>query len=332
LAQATLAQEAQYLGCEASMSSPASSTCPGATAGALDGAVSVELRPGRRVHLLHHFAPGGSPAARVLLCHGSMASMSQYRAIIERLMCRKDLDILAYDWLGCGASSKPRDWEAYSTPNLLSDLEAAYRLLLGQDSPSCTAPAVLVGHSFGTSLVMQLAADLAAASPAKAAGALPPPTALCLMSPSDGASAAGKTGLFYLPETCLRLLQPVLTASFTRMAFHPETSDDVKAEGNTISAANEMHVCKAFYRQMSWCQPQVTAMAGPALILHGEEDGVVEVDEGRRVADGFEGQVAFRTLARASHQLMMEQPAETGALLEALIDNVAAGRDALSGL
>lgn len=306
---------------------------PGARVGdpttAFAAAAPVELRPGRRVHLLHRRAPAG-PVARVLLCHGSMASMAQYRAVIEGLLRRHDLDVLAYDWLGCGASSKPREWEAYSTPNMLADLEAAYQMLLGPEGASTSAPSVLVGHSFGASLAVQLAADLASTA-AGAAGALPPPAALCLMAPGDGASAAGKTGIFYLPEVCLSLLQPVMTASFTRMAFHPETNDDVIEEGRAISAANEMHVCKAFYRQMAWCPPTVAAAAAPALVLHGEHDGVVPAEEGRRVADSFQGNAVFRTLARASHQLMMERPMETCDLLETLINNVTAGHGALKG-
>jgi len=300
----------------------------------------VELRPGRWVRLFHHRAPGaGPPAARVLLCHGSMASMAQYRSIVEGLLPRRDLDVLAYDWLGCGASSKPADWDAYSTPNLLADLEAAYCRLVGpedsvKEGPSLGVPTVFVGHSFGTSLVTQFAAELAskASGAAAAAGALPPPAALCLMSPSDGASAKGKTGIFHLPEFCLNWLQPTMTAAFTKMAYHPETDPEVVAEGRAISASNKMYVCKAFYRQMTWCPPESAALAGPALVIHGEEDGVVPAEEGRRVADSFGDQAVFRTVPKASHQLMMERPAETLALLEALIDNVAAGREALSGL
>merc|ERR1740117_677952 len=93
----------------------------------------------------------------MLFCHGSMASMIQYRANIEYSMSRGDLDVLAYDWLGCGGSEKPRDWDAYSTPNLLEDLEAAYCRLI-KDLPKGT-PAIVVGHSFGTSLVTQFAAE-----------------------------------------------------------------------------------------------------------------------------------------------------------------------------
>lgn len=307
-------------------------------------ATVVELRTGRWINVLHHRV--ATPSVRILLCHGSMASMVQYRAMIEFAVGRKNVDILAYDWLGCGSSAKPRNWDAYSTANLLDDLEAAYRRLLLPDSagaidagaaaevaPLRQPPAVIVGHSFGTSLVTQLVADLTATAGSEPR-ALPPltsPAALCLLAAGDGASTKGNLGVFYLPEFVLRLLQPTMTAAFAQMSLHPEASEAVKAEACAISAANDMHVCKAFYRQMSWRRAEVAAIVGPALVAHGDADRVLPQDEGRRAAGQLKRAV-FHTVAQASHQLMMEQAEATNALLGLLLDNLIAGRDALDGL
>eukprot|EP00421_Protoceratium_reticulatum_P038281 CAMPEP_0168468016 /NCGR_PEP_ID=MMETSP0228-20121227/57486_1 /TAXON_ID=133427 /ORGANISM="Protoceratium reticulatum, Strain CCCM 535 (=CCMP 1889)" /LENGTH=152 /DNA_ID=CAMNT_0008483755 /DNA_START=97 /DNA_END=551 /DNA_ORIENTATION=- len=150
-----------------------------------------------------------------------MASMLQYRAMVEHAIGRQDLDVLAYDWLGCGASARPRDGAAYATPALLADLEAAYRRLLGPEGDSSQVPTVFVGHSFGTSLVTQLSADLHNAAAASAPG-LRPPAALFLLAASDGAGTRGKTAIFHLPEFALDRLQPALTAGFVKMALHPD--------------------------------------------------------------------------------------------------------------
>merc|ERR1712039_942521 len=92
-----------------------------------------------------------------------------------------------------------------------------------------------------------------------------------------------------------------------------------------------MHVCKAFYRQMSWHTPEVARSVGPALVIHGDSDNVLPSDEGQRVAGSLKRAV-FHTVANASHQMMQEQPEATNALLGQLIDNVIVGRDVLSSL
>jgi len=293
----------------------------------------IELRPGRRVRLLQHKASDAK--ASLLFCHGSMASMLQYRANIEYAMSRGDVNILAYDWLGCGGSEKPRDWDAYSTPNLLLDLEAAYCRLI-KDAPLGT-PCIVISHSFGTSLATQFDAETRSAIAADifesslGSALLPPPTALCLMAPSDGECFGSEMSVFMLPEFALRGLQPSMTASFAKAALHPDASEAVRKETLSISEANEMHVCKAFYRQWSWRDPVTAKCAGPALCIHGDSDGLIPVENARKAASQL-GQSAFHVIASASHQVMSEQPEATNALLGTLIENVTSGRDALHGL
>jgi pimeloyl-ACP methyl ester carboxylesterase len=300
-----------------------------------DGAEVVELRPGRYIRVLHLKAEG-TATARLLFCHGSMASMVQYRSCIEYVRNRGDCDILAYDWLGCGGSEKPRDWESYSTPELLLDLEAAYCYLL---KGGCRAtPTILVGHSFGASLVTQLDAEVRSAlandifecSDGNDSALLPAPAALCCISTSDGEGLGGQLAVFYLPEFGLKMLQPSMTSAFAKMALHPTTDERVQREALATSEANEMHVCKAFYRQIQWREPETAKCAGPALCLHGDSDGVIPMEQGRRAASQFD-QAAFHVIHKASHQVMEEQPEATVALLGRLVDNVIAGGDVLEG-
>lgn len=297
----------------------------------------LELRPGRRLNVWQHKAHSDAKA-NLLFCHGSMASMVQYRQNIEYAISRGDLNILAYDWLGCGGSEKPEDWDAYSTPELLLDLEAAYCRLI-KDAPNST-PTVVVGHSYGTSLVTQfdaearsaVAADIFESTPgSNDSSLLPPPAALCLLSTSDGTCFGNDMAVFMLPEFVLCALQPKMTAAFAKAALHPATSEEIRREAIAVSEKNEMRVCKAFYRQCSWRDPEAAQCAGPALCVHGDADGLIPL-ENARAAAAQHAQAAFHVVGPASHQVMSEQPEATNALLGTLLDNVISGQDALQGL
>eukprot|EP00427_Karlodinium_veneficum_P004857 CAMPEP_0169161516 /NCGR_PEP_ID=MMETSP1015-20121227/57089_1 /TAXON_ID=342587 /ORGANISM="Karlodinium micrum, Strain CCMP2283" /LENGTH=248 /DNA_ID=CAMNT_0009233383 /DNA_START=69 /DNA_END=812 /DNA_ORIENTATION=- len=194
---------------------------------------------------------------------------------------------------------------------------------------SRSTPSILVGHSFGASLVTQLDAETRSAlandifecSDSNDSALLPAPSALCLMSTGDGEGLGGGLAVFYLPEFGLRMLQPTMTSAFAKSALHPGTKETVQRESLAVSEANEMHVCKAFYRQIQWRDPAAAKGAGPALCIHGDSDGVIPLEQGRRVASQFD-QAAFHVVERASHQVMEEQPEATVDLLGRLIDNV----------
>ena len=66
----------------------------------------VEVRPGR-VLAVHH-VPGRSVHRRqgdvAIFVHGSCASLVQWRAQIEH-MAAAGLEVVAYDFLGCGRSA-----------------------------------------------------------------------------------------------------------------------------------------------------------------------------------------------------------------------------------
>ncbi|KAG8468096.1 hypothetical protein KFE25_007148 [Diacronema lutheri] len=245
--------------------------------------------------------------------------MGQFDAQVDALAQRQDTSLLAWDWLGCGASEKPREWSAYSPPELLADVEAALALLCADGGD---APVLIVAHSYGCSLVVELLRARPALQPA----------ALVLMSTSDGREVLAQLGIFALPVLALRALQPALTVAFCRGAFHPRTDAAIVARGRAVSAANDMWVCRALYRQMRWATPNAaSAVRCPVLAVHGDDDQVISAASGRAWLARFGGASAFVGVETASHMCMMEQPAAVSALLRRLADNLVARRAPLAG-
>ncbi|KAJ1467225.1 Alpha/Beta hydrolase protein [Baffinella frigidus] len=119
-------------------------------------ATTVELREGRRVSLLQLPGREADSPTVVLFCHGSCASMSQYFPAISAINAA-GYGCIAYDWLGCGNSDKPEAWGAYAFKELERDLEAVWDLAR-KATPH--AGVFVVGHSYGTHLVMRLALTL----------------------------------------------------------------------------------------------------------------------------------------------------------------------------
>lgn len=278
-----------------------------------------ELRLGRKVWLAH--TRKADPALRVLLVHGSAASMAQYSAQVARLVARGDASVLAWDWLGCGRSEKPREWSAYSPHELRADVEAALALLCADGKKR--ARTLIVAHSYGCSLV----AELLAAKPELQ------PSGLVVLSTSDGSALMSQLGIFWLPVMLLTALQPTLTSGFVAAAFHPDADEAVVESGRAVSAANDMFMCKAFYRQMRWATPDMAAaVLCPVLAVHGLNDQIIPVLRGREWLARFAGPRAFVEVPGASHMVMMERAEVINGILDQVADNVVAGRPALRGL
>lgn len=275
-------------------------------------ACEVEVRPGRRCHVLHIPPPADSASPKMLFfCHGSMATMQQYEhQIVE--FSQLGYGIVAWDWLGCGASDKPDSWEAYSCAELFEDVKAVYKKY-------CIAlPTVAVGHSMGTSMVVRLA------------DALPTNTlaGLVLLS-GTSVFETNAAAIFRLPVFVLDVLHPVLSGGFRTRALHPNTlasseRHHVRMLGRLDAAngQNPMRVCKAYYRQLEWAAPEQFAnVTTPTLVIHGDADKLLPPACGRGLAEAVGGPdsgslVEYHEVALASHQVMMEQPDEVNALLK----------------
>ena len=99
----------------------------------------------------------------------------------------------------------------------------------------------VVGHSFGTSLAMELAAAR-------------PKVVTRLVLVGSAAAVTAPVGLFSLPVCLLRCLQSFLVKGFIGKAFHPSTllgrteyHRSMVAWAQASSQGDPMHMCKAFY-------------------------------------------------------------------------------------
>ena len=215
----------------------------------------VEIRPGRSiaVHIRCRGLSGSpnqpppeNPPPRLFFVHGSCASMLQYRALIDHLSGAGH-EVIAYDFLGCGRSSKPLSWSAYDFAELRSDLIAVIdRYSGGAGDDSTRTKNVLVCHSAGCSLGIGVAARGAGAAYVDG---------MVLMGGPAGPYRAHP--VFYLPVPILDRLQPTLSAGFESLALHPRTFEgsteerkEALALAKDTNGSNPMSMCKAYYRQM----------------------------------------------------------------------------------
>mmetsp|Transcript_3450 Transcript_3450/g.4805 ORF Transcript_3450/g.4805 Transcript_3450/m.4805 type:complete len:307 (+) Transcript_3450:99-1019(+) len=205
----------------------------------------------------------------IIFVHGSCASSNQYNSMLECLAANvagdlrdvneEDVDhtgpqltCYLFDSLGCGESDhSPHDWYAYSTDELDSDLEAITRLVLGQESCKPDTPLFLVGHSFGVSQVIRLVNKLNAEKFTDRIKGV-----VLISGAINGGPLGNMDGghwIFrYLPLSVLRRIQPILSQSFFKAAVHPSNQQRLQKSANDLSNANDMAMCRAFYRQQKY--------------------------------------------------------------------------------
>ena len=282
----------------------------------------VEVRPGRFIRMLNHNRQQQAQQARtkadalgtVLFVHGSCATMDQFDAQILHFSAL-GYHVVAFDALGCGESDKPDVFSAYSTEQLFDDLCAMFDRDVAPGSSS--GPIFVVGHSFGTSQAMRLAAARPAAI-----------ERLVLLG--TAAHIAAPKGLFSLPLCILVCLQPLLSRGFLNQALHPHTLRQTTPAHRALvrrckanSGANKMYMAQAFYRQFEWASPAVIAQVrAPVLIIQGEGDQITPVAGAAALAaklgrqGGAPPGVRIEVVPRAGHQVMMEDPRRVNGLIE----------------
>ena len=277
----------------------------------------VEIRPGRHIAVHHQLPGGGKGKQRLIFVHGSCASMLQFEPMISHF-AQAGHEVVAYDFVGCGRSPKPRLWHAYAFSELASDL-AAVVSKYGADQEN-----VLVCHSAGCWLGLGLV-ESAVGSGQKA------PAGLCLM----GAGLLGRRAvppIFYLPETLLGWMQPSLSAGFEAMALHQKTRDGATearrlahALAKEVNASNPPHMFKAYYRQLVAPDERAVRAAGesvPIVLVVGDGDRVMP----RAATDALHALLPpttpIRVVPDASHQHMQEEPAVCVKILADFLDSL----------
>ncbi len=119
----------------------------------------------------------------------------------------------------------------------------------------------------------------------------------------------------------LILMRPMINANFLKLAWAPTTDPALVAYEDQAARRNSLFMMKAL---LSRCAGLAAAdLAGldlPVLILAGDHDGVTPPAAGEAVAKLLPD-VRFETLADCGHQIMLEQPARTNALIGDFIGN-----------
>ncbi|CAL1147097.1 unnamed protein product [Cladocopium goreaui] len=245
-----------------------------------------EVRPGRKLRVLRQEPTEKMPT--LLLVHGSAASLTQYLPLAAALNETLGYGIVCYDWLGCGGSEKPDDWYAYAFDELLKDLIAIWQDL------RWPGPYIVVGHSFGSHLVLRLAASS------------PSMTGLVLL----GAAKRFPEGhpIFRLPVFLLRWLQPTLTKAFLEMALVSKDPELIRQETDACNA-NPMSMCKAYYRQVRNATDAEIAECSKlrVLLIRGDGDGIVSASDMEALAQALPKSTSA-TVANAGHVPMLEEP------------------------
>jgi len=270
---------------------------------------SVEVRPSRSLAVHRR---DGSSGLRLFFVHGSCASMLQFEAMISHFASLGH-EVIAYDFMGCGRSPKPRDWYAYDFGELSADLAAFLDKYGGATKKK--KKNVLICHSAGCSLGLGIASQ-----PSN------PVDGLCLLG---APSAYAVHNLFYLPVFVLNWLQPTLSAGFEGLALSQKTRDgatdvrrQVLALAKDVNGANPMHMCKAYYRQVRLPSDDDVRAAGarvPVVLLSGADDMLVPPSASEALKALLPAETQMYIVPDASHQLMQEDPPAVCALVDAFL-------------
>ena len=245
--------------------------------------------------------------------------MLQYQKLILHFAAAGH-EIIAFDYVGCGRSPKPRDWYAYAFAALQADV-AAVVARYGAD-PS--AKNVLICHSAGCLLGLGIVAAKDAQPPVVVDG-------LILMG-AGYAPVYKPLPLFYLPAIVLTWMQPKLDRGFEALALHEKTTNPaittetrkaVLALAQEVNASNVAYMFKAYYRQLVMPSPEEVTRAGRSVaaiaLVVGDSDKLVP----RAGTDALKAllppAVPVHEIKDASHQMMQEEPAACIAVVESFL-------------
>ena len=315
-----------------------------------EGAQWVALRRGRHVAVVTRNIPCFSQTTPCFFfVHGSMARLGQFGAIIKRVE-KLGCGCFSFDMFGMGRSAgryMPIDdgSDAYSTSSfsrdeLLLDLIAAYACCCEQSG----GPVIIVAHSFGCQLAIELALNIADPLCLDMPKARDPAGMVLLgcQGPVDGGDAdlakyAKAKRLFGLPLFVLRLIRPFLSRGFKERAFHTDTVavlEGINSELNSgtctptpersrylrnmleyaaaLSGSNSMAVCKAFYTQTlgtGISTARLKRHRGMLPFVHLVTGASDQIASPKSLAPIIEALGAeYTEIPLAGHQCMEEQP------------------------
>ena len=260
--------------------------------------VATEVRPGRTVSLAVH--EGGGDTA-VFLCHGAGGNKNQWRNQWLWLTS-KGYRVIAWDFAGHGESAQPRKAEVYDGSAFVAD----YRALIERHGAKRN---ILIGHSYGARLTLCALAAL------KAEGRLADIDRAVLLGAPPPIPTLALGPIVAWPLWLLIAMRPMINANFLKLAWAPTTDRALVAYEDHATRRNSLFMMKALMtRSAGLAAADLAGLDLPVLILAGDHDGVTPPAFGEAVAKLLPD-ARFETLADCGHQIMLEQPARTNALV-----------------
>jgi pimeloyl-ACP methyl ester carboxylesterase len=217
-----------------------------------------------------------------------------------------DRRVIAWDFAGDGENTQPRKVEAYDGQTLVAD----YRALIERFGAKRN---ILIGHSYGARLTLCVLAEL------KAEGRLSLVERAVLLGAPPPLPTLGLGPLAKWPLWRLILMRPLINRSFLKAAWAPGADPALVRFEDRATRRNSLFMMKALLTQSAPLDAvDLPGLDLPVLILSGDHDGVTPQAGGRAVAELLPD-VRFELIADCGHQIMLEQPARTNALIGTFI-------------
>ncbi len=264
----------------------------------------VEVRPGRSLNLVVH--EGGERGhIAVFLCHGAGGNKNQWRNQ-WRLLTGLGYRVVAWDFAGHGETRSPRHAPHYAGTELVED----YLAIIERYGATRN---VLIGHSYGSRLT------LCALLALSAAGRLSQVDRAMLLGAPPPIRTLGLGPIATWPIPVLALMRPLLSRSFSRLAWHPSADPGTVAYEDRLTRANSFFMMKALMTQTAPLDAaRLAELDLPILLIAGAADGLTP-PAGAEALARFLPRARLEVLEDCAHQIMLEKPGETNALIRGFI-------------
>lgn len=240
-----------------------------------------------------HYETIGEEGPWVTLVNGHTRSLTDFRSL-SRYFAERGWRTLALDNRGAGATTFA---SPFTVEDMAEDVRALWRAL-----------AIERSHLLGISLGGMICAHLAARARSGLAS-------LTLVSTSACASAV-ETREATTPEEIERNLLAYFSPSFAEKnrlfvrALVKETSKAFTDAGRAALARAQRSAMRGFD-----ISSELSAISVPTLVVHGDADGIIDIAEGCRLAQGISG-ARLHIFPGAGHLLLAERPRELFVLVE----------------
>ncbi len=262
----------------------------------------VEIRPGRKVAVLHMRPVERHGRGTIIFVHGACARMQQFEHQI-RFFARKGFEVVAYDALGCSLSEKPDSPRLYASSALNDDMHA-----IVDRYTSKLTKCLIVGHSMGGAMVNR------SVSSNEWLGRVAGGVVVCPPYIKSAEAFRARVYLLTLPRPLVWLLRPLFARKAASVLFGPNVSPSLVAQEREASARNPVYMFRAFYGgvrpEMFLFGKMDRELKIPCLFLGARFDKLCPVSGVEKYVEFFKnpGEGLLKVCETSGHQVMQEDP------------------------